>query len=52
MHEKVKESSTYESPRVMDYGTLVDITRAGAQVNADAPGGNNNACLPAPSSVC
>ena len=51
MHEQEK-STTYESPRVMDYGTLVDITRSGSQTNADVPKGINNACLPAPSSVC
>ena len=51
MHE-VTEQKAYETPRVLDYGTLVDITRAGSQTNADVPKGNNNACLPAPSSVC
>jgi hypothetical protein len=29
----------YERPRVVDYGTLLDITRAGSFPNADIPGG-------------
>ena len=40
-HEK-DQVPEYERPSVVDYGTLVDITRAGHQPNADVPGGNNN----------
>jgi hypothetical protein len=36
----------YEPPRVVDYGTLVDITRAGNAPNADVPHGNNNTAFP------
>lgn len=34
--------ATYEKPQVNDLGTLVELTAAGAQPNADAPQGNNN----------
>lgn len=44
-HEK-DQAPEYERPSVVDYGTLVDITRAGAAPNADLPKGNNNTAFP------
>ena len=41
-HEK-DQVPEYERPSVVDYGTLVDITRASGLVNADSPSGKNNA---------
>ena len=34
--------AAYEKPQVSDYGTLVELTAAGAQPNADIPQGNDN----------
>jgi hypothetical protein len=40
--DQVKDQEPeYEPPIVVDYGTLVDITRAGTLVNADVPNGNS-----------
>lgn len=47
MEDHVKdEVPEYERPSVVDYGTLIDITRAGDQPNADIPNGNNNTAFP------
>ncbi len=41
-HEK-DQVPEYERPSVVDYGTLVDITRGGSATNKDGPVGNNTA---------
>ena len=38
--------STYESPEVKDYGTLLDLTLAGTLPNADSPAGNPDSAFP------
>jgi hypothetical protein len=38
-HEQEHDVPEYERPRVTDYGTLIDMTRAGNFPNADVPGG-------------
>jgi hypothetical protein len=43
MKDQVPE---YERPSVVDYGTLVDITRSGNSPNNDAPTGNNVSAFP------
>jgi hypothetical protein len=32
----------YETPEITDYGTLVDLTRAGHHMNSDSPFGNDD----------
>lgn len=32
----------YEKPEITDYGTLVELTRAGHHQNSDSPFGNND----------
>ncbi|HTU96521.1 MAG TPA: hypothetical protein VMF14_11825 [Solirubrobacteraceae bacterium] len=32
----------YEKPEVTDYGTLLDLTRAGHHTNSDSPFGNDD----------
>jgi hypothetical protein len=44
-HEQVPVPE-YEPPKVVDYGTLVDITRASTLANADTPAGTPNTAFP------
>ena len=44
--EDKKEQVAYEAPKVIDYGTVVDLTRAASEVNRDTPTGNNNTAFP------
>jgi hypothetical protein len=32
----------YERPKIVDYGTLLQLTQQGSAPNADLPNGNNN----------
>ena len=45
--DRAKDRVTYERPGITDYGTLLDLTLAGDQPNADAPQGNNNTAFSA-----
>ena len=36
----------YERPSVVDYGTLVDLTRLENQLNSDSPAGTPNTAFP------
>ncbi|HEX3976851.1 MAG TPA: lasso RiPP family leader peptide-containing protein [Solirubrobacteraceae bacterium] len=41
--QKQQETNqVYEKPEITDYGTLVDLTRAGHHMNADSPFGNDD----------
>jgi hypothetical protein len=40
------EMVKYERPKVVDYGTLLQLTQAGTVVNSDVPHGNNNTAYP------
>jgi hypothetical protein len=44
--EHEKEQVEYEAPKVIDYGTLVEVTRASTFQNADSPAGTNNTAFP------
>jgi hypothetical protein len=37
---------SYELPTVADYGSLQDLTEAGAEANTDVPFGNANTAYP------
>lgn len=43
-HEKTQVE--YEAPKVIDYGTLVEVTHASNLVNSDSPSGTNNTAFP------
>lgn len=43
---KKEQVPAYEPPRLIDYGTLVDLTRAGHMPNTDVPHGVNNTAFP------
>jgi len=36
----------YERPKIVDYGSLVDLTLSGNVANADVPHGNSNTAYP------
>jgi hypothetical protein len=47
MEEQVKDQAPeYEAPRVVDYGTLVELTRISNQANSDSPAGTPNTAFP------
>jgi hypothetical protein len=49
MNDRRTVMVTYESPQITDYGTLVELTQAGASPNRDTPTGVNNTAYPPPS---
>lgn len=36
----------YERPKIVDYGTLLELTQAGSVSNSDVPSGNANTAYP------
>jgi hypothetical protein len=36
----------YERPKIVDYGSLVELTLAGNVTNSDVPHGNSNTAYP------
>ena len=44
MEENTQQETpqVYEKPQITDYGTLVDLTRAGHHTNSDSPFGNDD----------
>jgi hypothetical protein len=36
----------YEKPKIVDYGSLLELTKAGNVVNSDVPHGNANTAYP------
>jgi hypothetical protein len=44
MDEQPKQQTeqVYETPEITDYGTLLDLTRAGHHSNSDVPNGTDN----------
>lgn len=36
----------YERPKIVDYGTLLELTQSGNVTNADVPHGNANSAWP------
>jgi hypothetical protein len=36
----------YERPKIVDYGTLLELTQQGSVMNADVPSGSPNTAYP------
>ncbi len=46
VHDERSAIVKYERPKIVDYGTLLELTQAGNVANSDVPAGNSNTAYP------